>query len=344
MRVLFVWPAAEFSVWDVARGYRAALAKRIGEENIRDYFLNKHANYHIKALTPEAARDITILSKASSECALNEAIYGNVDLVVIISGLNFHPITLWALKKVGIKAAVIFTESPYEDANQASWKDEAYPEMFAFTNERTSAEQRGWVYLPAAFSPEIHQLSMDPIKQEHDCDVVMIGTGWRERQMLLEQVNWDGINLKLKGLWPELTEASPLWKFYNQEMIDNTGIKEYYRAAKVCLNLHRGHATAESMNPRAYEVAACGGFQICDDRPEIRDVFGDSVLTFRTPPQLEKAIRWAINPVNRFRRAEMIHRAHQRVQAHTFDARMDTFLDTVVKGGVPAPTGQMVTV
>jgi hypothetical protein len=48
---------------------------------------------------------------------------------------------------------------------------------------------------------------------------------------------------------------------------------------------------AESLSPRAYELAACGAFHLSDERAEVSEVFGDLVPTFRTPAQAEYLIR-----------------------------------------------------
>lgn len=329
MKVVFVWPAAEFSVWDVARGYRAALARRIGEENIRDYYLNRRASYHAKALPEEQAGNIQILSKMATETLVCEALYFSATHVLIISGLNFHPIGLWLLEKVKIQAAVILTESPYEDENQAEFTT-AYPGMAILTNERTSAQKYGWTYLQHAHDPEVHFPTENTLTDVPPCDVLIIGTGWPERQAFLETVNWDGINLRLEGFWPGLREddsTSPLKKFYREGFVDNTQINQHYASAKICLNFHRSHPTAESANPRVYEIPACGVLQICDDRMEVGEVFGDAVPTFSTGAELERLIRHYLTHEDE--RQYLVAQAQKLVQSHTFDQRVGALLDRV---------------
>ncbi len=140
MKLLFVWSSANFSVWDVARGYRNALGRAVGEDAVLDYYLDRHLGYHRRALPLEIGADEGILSKHATENVLNEAMYFGADVVIVISGLNFHPIALWSLRKVGIHAACILTESPYDDDNQEIWA-QTYPEMTVFTNERVSARR-----------------------------------------------------------------------------------------------------------------------------------------------------------------------------------------------------------
>lgn len=329
MKVVFVWPAAEFSVWDVARGYRMALARRIGEENIRDYYLNRHASFVTKALPEDQVANIQVISKLASEVLICEALYFSADLVIIVSGLNFHPATLWMLNKLKIPTHVIFTESPYEDENQIDWAS-VYPGMRIFTNERTSAKKYGWTYLQHAYDPETHFPTPCTLEDYPPCDVLFVGTGWPQRQQMLESVDWTGINLRLEGYWPGLREGepdSPLKTCYREGFVDNTQINEHYASAKICINFHRSHPTAESANPRVYEIPACGVLQICDDRAEVREVFGISVPTFSTGEELERLIRYYL--AHEDARLYLVDQAQKLVQYHTFDQRVGALLDRV---------------
>lgn len=322
MKLLFVWPPCTFSVYDVARGYRAALTKLLGNENIQDYFLDKHLAYHLKAV-PEHVQNQILLSKMASENILNEAIYFGADRVLIISGLNVHPIVLLSLKHVGIPVTTVLTECPYNDDDQAEWAA-PYPEMNLVTTEKISQE-RGWKYIPHAYDPEYHK----PVEvcKDYISDVFFVGTGWANRQILFEQVDWTGINLKLYGIW-DLPDTSPLKPFYTgMSLIDNTELCKYYSSTKVVLNLHRKHPTAYSMNPRAYEVAACGAFQICDKRQEVIDTFGDSVPTVETAKELEFEIRKALaSDRDRQLKASM---ARECIQGHTFDKRAQSLMEVL---------------
>jgi spore maturation protein CgeB len=341
MRILFVWPVCRFSVWDVARGYRSALTRLVGDTNISDYFLDKHFAYHQKAI-PEDAQNEIVLSKMASENILNEALYMFADIVIVVAGLNLHPLALWGLRRAGIAACTILTESPYEDVNQADWAS-VYPEMVIATTERSSLKAfPNWHYVPHAFDPAYHQPAAR--SPEYACDVLMVGTGWPERQRLLEKVDWAGIDLKLFGIWGGITPSSPLHKFYpGGTLIDNRLITQRYCSAKVCLNIHRPHATAESLGPRAYELAACGAFQICDRRPEVTEVFGDAVPTVDVSSRdahihLEHHIRWALEHPDE--RLMMALRAKDRVQSHTFDNRARRLLEAVapaIGSAVPHP-------
>jgi spore maturation protein CgeB len=85
----------------------------------------------------------------------------------------------------------------------------------------------------------------------------------------------------------------------------NEELAKFYNGAKISLNIHRTSKgvwddrlqhiegnEAWSLGPRAFEIAACGGFQISDDtRGELFEVFYDFVPTFETAEEMEHLIR-----------------------------------------------------
>lgn len=327
MRILFVHPAVSMSIADVARGYRSALERQ--GHDVADYSLMNRFAYHMKALPPEVQNNAIVLSRVASENVVNEAMYHRADRVIIVSGLNLHPIALWSLGKVGIPVNVVLTESPYDDDPQAQWADLSHTDSKAdisvFTNDAYSAQTRGWHFLPPSFDPAVHRPS--PVIEEHACDVLMVGTGWPERQAFLEAVDWTGINLRLRGVWLTVDADSPLHKFYQPGVVSNDYVASMYGSAKICINFHRKHPHAVTPGPRCYEIAACRGFQLSDPRPGLLDLFGDSVPTFNSPQELGNLIRFYL--ANEHKRRRLAMESWERVQSETFDHRAETMMATI---------------
>jgi len=325
MKILLVTPSVSMSIADVSRGYRRAL-ERAGHQ-ICEYSMKARYTYHQKAL-PEGVPPEILCRQASENIAL-EALYGEVDLVLIISGLNVHPIALWSLAKLKIPAAVILTESPYDDEFQKQWVDLTHvgidTKAKVFTNDRSSAETYGWTLLAPSFDPEFHKPS--PVSKDHVCDVVMVGTGWRERQAFLEYADWTGIDLRLYGNWPDLDEKSPLFKFYRPGIVDNAQISEIYSSAKICLNFHRASRLAKTPGPRVYELAACGAFQLSDSREDLSSLFGMTVPTFTSPKQLQEQVKYFLK--NEGQRASLADQARHLVQNETFDSRVCDLISAI---------------
>ncbi len=146
---------------------------------------------------------------------------------------------------------------------------------------------------------------------------------------MLERVDWRGIDLGLYGNLTLLGSRHHLRRYVRTAgPIGNDRAIDLYRAARIGLNLYRSSQTygrhtrhvygAESMNPRAYELAACGVFQISDRRLEQDETLGDAVPTFDSDT-LEDVIRLHLWDSPRRRRA--IVRARERIAPHTFAAR-----------------------
>lgn len=319
MRILLAWAAAPFSVRDVTTGIRGALI-RAGHQ-VRDYRLDNRLELMSRAF-PEEVKEGHEICRLATENVLAEAMYHQADLVLVTSGLSFHEVGLWLLDRAGIPTAVVLTESPYQDKAQHSWVSR-YPKATVFTQERTSAAKYGWHYLPAAYDPTVHMPT--PADPDEDCDVLFVGTGWPERQRLFEAVNWDGIHVRFRGLFPEMTDASPLRQSYEEGCINNADLPRAYAACKIALNPYRSDETAESMNPRAYELAACGVFQISDARAEVGEVLGNSVPTYRDAAELEALIRhYLAHDAARKAKAAF---SKALVQGHTFDARVAAIVE-----------------
>jgi spore maturation protein CgeB len=122
-------------------------------------------------------------------------------------------------------------------------------------------------------------------------------------------------------------------------VIPNQDVAALYRGAKVNLNHHRtttmhgsgAHipvGSAESLGPRAYEIAACGGFQLMDDsRKEAGDIFGDALATYKAgdPADLVAQARyWVEHPAER---AMMARAQREAVAPHSWHARAADLLN-----------------
>jgi glycosyl transferase family 1 len=320
LRILFVDTAVEISIADSARGYLGAL-KRQGHD-IHHFKTSSRIRFVATALqngpNPEMVKDFRLVSQLASEMIVVEALKHRADLIVVSSGLALHQDGLELATRAGFPIALILTESPYEDDHQAK---AARHSAHVFTNDASSAVKHpSWHYLPSAYDPEYHHpFPSDP---QWEADVLFVGTGWPERQALLEGVNWEGIKLRLMGMWPGVDETSPLSPYLMDTQVSNDETARLYSSAKIAVNHHRYHPEAISLNPRGYELGGCGVFQISDWRPELEDVYGSTVPTYRDSAELEAAIRGALSWAPQTLKSKSIEQ-HERLVAgyHTFDHR-----------------------
>ncbi len=123
--------------------------------------------------------------------------------------------------------------------------------------------------------------------------------------------------------------VSPLWPYVRAGITPTWKTTALYRSAKIGINLFRTSSTyrvstrhvegAESIGPRLYELAACGVFTVSEYRPEVVEVFGDAVPTFRSSGELAELVRhYLAHPLER---QALASRLPGLVRDHSFTAR-----------------------
>lgn len=350
-RVMVIYPGHRHATRDVADNVVAGL--RANGVHVLPF----HYDAHIAALlpleriwreelglTPELAT--ARLLQVASDAAFPRALAYRPDLVLFVTGYVF-PQAGAALLGLYTRTAVLLTESPYQ------WETESRlctAFNWTFTNERRSVTPLAAVrralghphpervaYLPHGFDPDRHH-PRDPVPALA-CDVCFVGSPFPERQALFAGVDWSGITFRARGLYACPEDGS--LDDPERGFVDNDEAHRLYASAKIVINHHRrvryyGHpeqiapGEAESLNPRVYELAAAGVFQLCDDsRPELGELFGEAIPTYRAddPADLERRIRYYLaHPEERARLAAL---ARERAQPHTCQARMRVLLDTI---------------
>lgn len=333
MRVLLVGGGASFSLKDVENGYYDALVA--AGVDVKLYLLDTRIGIAKKWLhTMWKARGKPIeqyptwpdaIYRAGIE-ALEMALRFNVDWVLVISGMYCAPDVLEMMRRAGLKTAVLFTESPYDDDKQGPM---ARLVDMCWTTERSSVPflrkfNPNTSYIRHAYDPARHTPVAEATSaQAHD--VVFVGSSFKERIELLSAVDWSGIDLGLYGMWNLLPSRHKLRKYLRGGVVTNEEASALYRNAKIGLNLYRT-GSGESLNPRAYELAACGVLQISDYRAEMDDIFdGSGVLTFDQTTTLESQIRAGLfwSPKVRALHAEF---AQEAIAPHTFANRANQII------------------
>jgi spore maturation protein CgeB len=347
-RILVVHPGHGFSTADVYTGLVSGL-RDVGadvEEFPYDVVLSRAEELVRAAEQAEMEHPPSAFDLAGAGIP-GYALLRDVTHVIVVTGSCVPLAVPMALRKANIKTILLCTESPYETEQRERHMAKLYDVVF--TNERRAVpmfDHQSAHYLPHAYNPNVHKPGpADPDKQ---CDALFIGTGFPERQQLFNNVNWDGIDRRILGtLWG--------WDYSKEESLDGSTLMgdipneetiKWYRSAKININHHRTvkditwgqermqHVTAdmvESLGPRAYEIAACGGFQLCDDsRAELLSVFEGTVPTYKAgdSADLERQIRyWLAHPDAREQAAKAQHHA---VQAHTWTNRASQILDVIL--------------
>ena len=350
MKLLCIDPGASYATGDVAHGFTAALTAA-GHE-VLPYNLTTRiddAAYYYRCKRRRAKESgkqpwPEVLTKAAMD-VVPFALYHQPDWVIVFSAMFLHPDTFVLLKRAGVKVALVLSESPYDDEKQARvapWAD------VVFTNERTSVDylrryNPNTHYLAHAYNPE--RSSTGPIPEGTPAhDVLFIGTLFEERIALFSEVDWTGIDFAMYGAFGLLPSRHKLRHYIKGSIVDNRTAQAMYRAAKVNLNPYRtskGYgigvehiAGAESLNPRALELAACGAFQLSDPRKEMYEVFGPITygITYRDAQHLGEWVRTYLGYDQG--RATIARGFPAKIADHTYAARAAQLTATLAGHGV----------
>lgn len=351
MRLLVCHPGASYAVFDLYAGIVPEL-RAMGVE-VYEYDLESRLELSERFLRaewrrrgkPELKYSKADIVYTASKDVVERALRWDVDGVLVFSGIFLAGDAFVLMRRAKIRTAVLLSESPYQDFEQA--RILPYVDV-AWTNERSSVRTLRQAnpnvnYMPHAFNPDLHYPEARVDESEVPAhDVVFVGSMFAERVDLLSQVDWTGIDLGLYGEWSGLPSRHKLRKYVRSSVVNNWYAAALYRKAKIGLNLYRESmgwgkdapriTHAESMNPRTYELAACGCFQISSYRQEIAEVFNGAVPMFRSPEQLQFQIHWYLDSILR---EENVADALKAVQPHTFEARARTILDDLARAEWP---------
>jgi len=330
MKILFVWPVAEFSTFDVAKGLRKAFIKQ--GHIIEDYRMYQRVKLNRNILQASAPEGKTVspdtVARMASEALAHKMILAQSDWVFIVGGVGVDLDAIFALKAIGGKVATFFTESPYETNTKQELGMAALCDVAITTDLTTLSsfqevldKNTGGValHIPHSYDPDVHKPPEEA--REANYDVTMIGTGFAYRQFLLEGVNWEGINFRLGGLWPSIWTSSHLHKYVTEPCVKNEEVIKMYHDSRLVLNPHRYHPDATATNPRTFEAIASGTLVVCDYREEIAEIFEDAIPMYTpgVPWELEAIIRRLL--ANDEERSNRLQRAMEAVKSHTFEAR-----------------------
>jgi len=314
-RVLIAYPGPTHSTYDVARGYDGAL-RREGFD-VRSFQYHNYISFYTAAI--RACEERGILGGyqpehwepfllASERLALH--VLDTVpDVVLIIAGGALHKRAHEIIRKLNVPMILLCTESPYQDEFQAKIIAQGHVAA-ALTNERASVdvlhEATGVPvrYLPHSYDPTRHMPG--PAVDGMRSSVFFHGTLWPERDRLLDAVR-DIEGARVTGYTLDTPDS-------DKDIVTNDDMARFYHSADVCISHHRrmrmepgdeiGEGDAYSLGPRAFEIAACGAFQISDFRPELAEVFGGSVPVYNSPRQLRELAEWYLaHPAERERLA-----------------------------------------
>ncbi|WP_094093999.1 CgeB family protein [Paenibacillus physcomitrellae] len=238
------------------------------------------------------------------------------DLVLVLNALHVFPPEHAAhvdqLRSWGIRTAVWFVDDPYFTEFTL---DLARHFDYVFTHEKSCVP-----YYEAGGCKEVHYLPLAadlelfaPVEtpRSYQSDVCFIGNGFWNRVALMDELAPYLSTKKVVvvgSFWDRLSHYDLLRPFIRDGWANPTETRFYYNGAKVVINLHRpaeygmdNHNTAglpgHSINPRTYEIAACGTLQLTDIREDLHEYYrpGYDIETYGSAGELRDKIEYYLS-------------------------------------------------
>lgn len=343
----------------------ASALKNMGHEvEFLDFSAYKDAYFKIDHITRDndhrrALKDIYI--NFLGEAAMAKASSFMPELIIAIAQSPLTPNIIQRLKGGGASVAFWFVE---DFRTLLYWKDVApyYDYFFAiqrgdFFDELKKIGAKNYHYLPQACSPDIHKkitLTEDD-KKLYSSDISFMGAGYYNRRVFFQGL----MDFDFKIWGTEWDYLSPLARCIqkNGERLSPDEYVKIYNASKINLNLHSSSyhegvdPSGDFVNPRVFELASCGAFQLVDYRTELDNLFkvDEEIICYRDLRELRERIKFYLeHPEEREKISE-----NARIKAlkfHTFENRMEEMLSIILnnpphfpplnKGGVRGVKGQ----
>jgi spore maturation protein CgeB len=274
------------------------------------------------------------------EAVVEAASAWHADLVLALAQAPLSEPALTAIGARGIATAFWFVENtrvlPY-------WRDVArhYDRFYAIQpgavlDQIAAAGARAVSYLPMACDPEVHcavALTADD-RSRFGSPVSFAGAPYLNRRHVLPAI----ADLGLK-VWGEGWETTPLAGCLGAPgRFDLDAMLRIFAASTVNVNLHSAeHVTGldpdpDYVNPRTFELAACGAFQLVDHRNPLAALFADDeVAVFDSVADLrDKTGHFLAYPADALAIAERARR--RAVTDHTYEARVRQILTDCLPG------------
>ncbi len=241
------------------------------------------------------------------------------------------------LKQANIVTAFWFVE---DYKHMEYWKSYAPFYDFYFTiqkdeffNQLKSIGVNNYYYLPMAADPNIHCAGYlsDKEKNEFGSKISFMGAGYYNRQKILSRIN----NKDFKVWGNSWDTESSLWQKVQKEgqRVTTEDTVRIFNASDINLNLHSNayddsiNSEGDFVNPRTFEIASCGAFQLVDKRSYLKDHFilGEEIVCFDTEEEMNRLIDHYLN--NPEERKIIQNKARERVlKDHTYSHRMAEML------------------
>jgi spore maturation protein CgeB len=274
-----------------------------------------------------------------SQAAAAQAEAFRPDLVLAMAQAPLNRQVLSRFRREGIPTAMWFVEdyrlftywrafAPLYDFFAVIQGEEFLDELYRMGCDNV-------LYLPLAADPSFHRpVELTPVeRRKFGAQLSFMGAGYPNRRAAFRRLT--GHDFKLWGSeWEDEPALEPYLQMGGARVSPEDCVK-IFNATEVNLNLHSSIDPkklvphGDFVNPRTFELAACGAFQLVDERSLMEDLFEpDEMATFTSMDDLEEKIDSFLSSPEE--RGEYAQRARERVlRDHTYVNRMQSLIDFI---------------
>lgn len=272
------------------------------------------------------------------------------DLVLVFHGLFFPLSQINEINQTGAKTAIWMSDDPYyTDITKNIVPHFQYiftQDLSCVSYYRTLGCQHVYL-LPLAADPSVFYPKT--VDADYETDILFVGNAFWNRVTFFDHIAeyLSKKDVLISGLWWErltnysiLKEKIQLGRWMTPEETAN-----YYNGAKIVINIHRSsedrsmnhnseNIQALSINPRTFEIAACGAFQLTDIRQDLSTLFTPDydISTYNSPDEFIHQVEYYLH--HEEDRKKIAERSLSRVRKeHSFLNRTEYILNTIFPEG-----------
>ncbi|MDK2954980.1 MAG: spore maturation protein CgeB [Desulfovibrionales bacterium] len=271
------------------------------------------------------------------------------DLVLALAQAPLTHQTLKRLKRDGVPTAMWFVEDfrlfTYWQSFAPFYDLFAVIQKSVFLEQLEAVGQPNALYLPLACHPDVHRpLELTPgERRKFGSKLSFMGAGYPNRRMAFRR--FVGRDFKIWGTeWEGDHILEPLVQLSGARISSEDCVK-IFNATDVNLNLHssiqadRIVTGGDFVNPRTFELAGCGAFQVVDHRQLLPELFApDELAVFHSVEEMVEMVDYYQGRPEE--RLDMARRSRKRALAeHTYAARMQALMEFAAErlNGWPKP-------
>jgi spore maturation protein CgeB len=174
-----------------------------------------------------------------------------------------------------------------------------------------------------------------PSQERYRCDVCFAGDWSEPRERALAPLA-SRFNVRIFGPWSrKLAPRSELRASLTDGFFSPAQMAAMFSSASIVLNIHRWFGEFDNgLNPRLFEAAGCGAYQLVDAKREIPGLFEvpREMVCYSSIDDIPALVEAAL--ADRAARGAVAEAAHSRAhREHTYRARMQSLLDIVGRAG-----------